>query len=335
MPVFDYEFLPAPLWLITVLHVLTLTLHFLAMNFLVGGVLYVLVVGRKRSEDTAARRFVGLFPAVMAATVTLGVAPLLFLQLVYFRQVYSASIVSAWFWLLIVGAAIAAYYLFYGAAGGRGRRGLLLLSLFGLLYISLVYSSVFSLAERPALVRGLYAAGQSGTQVHPAIGSWGVRWLHVILGAVAVGGFFAGILGRDDSRGSGPARTFFLGGMAGAMLLGLVYLFTLGDVILPFMRSPAVWVLTASVALSLGSLAFFWRRRWALSGLLLVLGVAGMVVVRHILRLLILEGSFDPASLPVRPQWSVFGLFLVFFLIALGLLAYMIRLLVPGRLRAG
>ena len=38
-PLPDYQFLPAPLWLITVLHILTLTLHFAAMNFLLGGLI--------------------------------------------------------------------------------------------------------------------------------------------------------------------------------------------------------------------------------------------------------------------------------------------------------
>ncbi len=33
----DYNFLPGPLWLITVLHVLTLGLHLIAMNFVLGG----------------------------------------------------------------------------------------------------------------------------------------------------------------------------------------------------------------------------------------------------------------------------------------------------------
>ena len=33
----DYDFLSAPLWLITILHVTTLTLHLTAMNFLFGG----------------------------------------------------------------------------------------------------------------------------------------------------------------------------------------------------------------------------------------------------------------------------------------------------------
>ena len=70
----DHEFLPGPFWLLTILHLVTLTLHFAAMNFLVGGLLIVLF-GRfeDRWQDPTVKRFVKLFPSVMAATVSFGV----------------------------------------------------------------------------------------------------------------------------------------------------------------------------------------------------------------------------------------------------------------------
>ena len=116
-----YEILPAPLWLLTLLHLLTLTLHFAAMGLLFGG-LGALLLTRlpERWSRPGAQRLVRLLPTLMALTVTLGVAPLLFLQLVYHRQVYAAAIVSAWFWLALVVAAAIAYLLFYAATMGHG-----------------------------------------------------------------------------------------------------------------------------------------------------------------------------------------------------------------------
>ena len=38
----DYQFLSTPLWMIIVLHIVTLTIHFIAMNFLVGGIIVIL-----------------------------------------------------------------------------------------------------------------------------------------------------------------------------------------------------------------------------------------------------------------------------------------------------
>ena len=92
----SYEFLPAPLWLITLLHLVTLTLHFVAMGALFGGLGALLLtrVDAKWSRPAVAS-MVKLLPTLLALTVTLGVAPLLFLQLVYHRQVYAAAIVSA------------------------------------------------------------------------------------------------------------------------------------------------------------------------------------------------------------------------------------------------
>jgi hypothetical protein len=121
----DYNFLPAPLWLITILHVVTLTLHLTAMNFLFGS-LIVVVFGRidDKWRDPTVKTFVRLLPTAMAATVTLGVAPLLFLQLVYYQQAYAAAIVSAWPWLMIVVAVIFAYYFLYGASfAAEGETG--------------------------------------------------------------------------------------------------------------------------------------------------------------------------------------------------------------------
>jgi hypothetical protein len=327
-----YEFLSAPLWLLTALHLLTLTLHFVAMNFLLGGVLIVLHAGiRKRWDDPTLLDFVRMFPSAMAATVTLGVAPLLFLQLVFHRQVYSAAIVSGWFWLGVVAAAIVAYYALYRASwkaekSGQVSRPALVLALLGLLYISICYSSVFSMAERPGLIHDLYAKNQSGLVWNPAVGDYLLRWLHMILGAATVGGFIVGMLGRNQPETYRTGKQFFLWGMVLASVAGIAYLISLQAYLAAFMRTPAIWALTGAVLLSLGSLHFFFRKNFCASGTMLFLSMLGMVYARHTVRLVRLAGQFDPASLPVAPQWGPLLLFLVCFVIALGTVAYMVRL---------
>jgi hypothetical protein len=49
------------------------------------------------------------------------------------------------------------------------------------------------------------------------------------------------------------------------------------------------------------------------------------------LRLIVLEGHFDPATTPVSPQWDVFAIFLVCFVGALATVAYMLKLLAAGQ----
>jgi hypothetical protein len=333
----DYNFISAPLWLVTILHVATLTLHFVAMNFLFGG-LIVILFGKLNDKwrDPTVKDFVKLFPTAVAATVTMGVAPLLFLQLAYYQQVYSAAIVSGWLWLGIVDAVIIGYYFFYGAAFSCENKPhrvpvYLSISLITLVYVSFVYSTVFSMAERPDLYRMLYAGNQSGIVVNTDAGSWLFRWLHMVLGAATVGGFFVGLLGRNNEPVFAVGKRFFLWGMNVAAVLGLVYLLTLGEYLKPFMRAPAIWLLSIAVVLTLLSLHFFLKKKFVPAALMLFASMVGMVSTRHNLRLIVLEGEFDPATLPVNPQWSVFAMFLVCFVIAIGLVWYMLKLYLTDR----
>jgi hypothetical protein len=325
----DYQFLSAPLWLINTLHHITLTLHFVAMNFLVGG-LATILFGKftNRWQHPVVQQFVKLLPTAMAATVTFGVAPLLFVQLVYHRQVYSTAIISGWLWLMIIPVVIVAYYLLYGASFGTSvRKGLYLgLALAGFGYVSLVYSSVFSLAENPVLAQSVYAENQSGMVLNPNVGEYLFRWLHMLFGAVTVGGFFVGWIGRDNEAAFNVGRQFFLWGMAVASLFGLVYLFTLGEALVPLMRTPGIWALTLGIVLSVGSLHFYFKKRFVPAAAMVFVSMLMMVYTRHHLRLVRLADHFDPTSVPVKMQWSFLLLFLVCFVIAVGVVWYMIRL---------
>lgn len=328
----DFDFIPAPLWLITALHVLTLTLHLLAMNFMVGG-LAVSLFGRiegKWQNDTV-KLFLKLFPGAMAATVTLGIAPLLFVQLVYGRQVYAASIVSAWFWFAIPIVVILAYYFLYGAAfarqGNPKVRGWLLVAFLGLLYVSVIYSGVFSLAEDPALQQEVYRGAQDGLVFNPDLGAWLPRWLHMMTAAITVGAFFFGWIAKDDPKAFAAARGFYLYGFVVASVVGIVYLLTLDELLRPFMRSSGIWSVMIGLLFGLGALHFFFRRKFWIAGLFNLLSVLLMVAARHVLRQLALQETFDPATAwRVSPQWGVFAIFLVCFVVAIALVIYMVRL---------
>jgi hypothetical protein len=328
----NYEFLSAPLWLITTLHLLTLSLHLVAMNFLFGGVIVVVHgVLRGGAQQPALARSTQLLPTAMAATVTLGVAPLLFLQLVYPRQAYAAAIVSGWFWLLIVAAVIVVYTAIYVAAAGSEKVGTihlpaLLVALVGLLYASIAYSSIFAMAERPDLIHQLYAKVQSGLVWNPETGDYLLRWLHMVLGAVTVGGFCVAALNRDDAEMYQAGKSFFVFGMGLGALVGLTYLVLLAPYLVTLMHTPAIWALTAAIVFALGALHFFFAKNLPVSGAMLFLSLFGMVYVRHSVRLVKLAGQFDPGSWRVAPQWGPFLLFLVCFVAALATMTYMLQL---------
>lgn len=325
-----HDFLPAPSWLLTSLHVLTLTCHLVAMNFLLGGLIIALTarLGR-RWENPAVRRLVKLFPSAMAATVSFGVAPLLFAQLVYGKQLYAASIVSGWFWLAVPVLLVVAYYLFYAAAFARRDSPRLgayaFIALILLLLVSVVYSSVFALAERPELQVSIYARVQSGLVFNPDVMAWLPRWLHMIAGTITVGGFFFGLLGRDDERASSVGRTVFSIGTAVSALVGIAYLMSLGELLRPFMRSPGIGLVTVGALAGAAAVFFYRKRRFRTSGVLLFLALLGMVAARHVLRQVALEGTLDPAAMRIAPQWEVFAVFVVCLAIAVAVSFWMIR----------
>ena len=333
----DSSFIPAPLWLINVLHLFTLSLHFIAMNFLFGGILVVLSAGSKdRWNDPVVKRLIKMFPSAMAATVTLGVAPLLFIQVVFTQQVYSAAIVSGWLWLGVILAVIVAYFALHRAAlksddASRSKRAPLVVALLGMLYVSLVYSSVFSMAERPQLIHSLYARAQTGLILNPEFGDYFLRWLHMMLGAVTVGGFFVGLIGRDHPHIYAIGKKYYLWGMVFASGAGIGYLGSLTPYMPGFMHSPGIWALTAAIILSLGSLHFFFAKKFLPSGLMLFVSVVGMVTARQYVRLVKLQGQFDPASWRVSTQWSPLILFLVCLVVAIATVFYVIRLFLAAK----
>ena len=328
----DLHAVPSPFWLLTVLHLLTFVLHLVAMAALVGGVLVVLA---DRSPDRwsrpAVRRLLSLFPVLMAATVTLGIAPLLFLQLSYGKVAYAAAITSAVFWFLVPFFAMAAYACFYAAShrpvGDAGAGRWLHVGFTFLMAVALVYSSTFSLAEQPKEYARLYAASASGLVLNSDVLAWLPRWLQAVAGAAALGAFVTRLVVRDDEA----LRATSARVLAGAALLAAIaagarlaldgtFRAALGPVAMASLAAGVVLPLLAVVLLR-GSA----RGRDLGAGALLVGGLVSSVVARHLARLATLSGTFDPAAPTVRPQWDVFVLFVVCLLGAVATMAWMLR----------
>jgi len=327
----DFNYFTTPLWLIEVLHIVTLTIHLIAMNFLFGGIM-ILLFGQfdKKWQNPFVQKYIKLLPNAMAMTVSFGVAPLLFVQLVYPKQIYSASIISGWYWLMIFAVVMTAYYFLYALSFKQATESkqkiYLSIALICLLYVSYIYSSVFSMAEKPDLYKLLYAESQGGTIINREIGTYLFRWLHMITGAVTVGGFFVALLGRKDEPAFNVGKNFYLWGMVAAMATGFAYMMGLGELMKPFMKSPAIWLVTVSFVLSLGSLHFLFKKRFVFASAMLSVSFVAMVYTRHIVRKLALVGYYDPSEIAVNVQWSPFIFFLIFFVLMVGTVWYMLRL---------
>ncbi len=99
--------IPAPdalpihwLWL-QLLLTLTTFIHLVAMNLMLGaGIIGLATPHSSGGEVVALRRDIGrTLPITIALTINLGVAPLLFLQVLYGQYFYTSSVLMASLWL--------------------------------------------------------------------------------------------------------------------------------------------------------------------------------------------------------------------------------------------
>lgn len=118
VPPFDPLGLPAPAWLFEFLMILTLLLHVLFMNFVLGGtvlasVLDALTLARRGNHNHTVRVIWHMMPVAISFTVTTGVAPLLFVQVLFGQFFYTANIFMGFTWLALFPLLIVAFYLTY------------------------------------------------------------------------------------------------------------------------------------------------------------------------------------------------------------------------------
>jgi hypothetical protein len=118
--------LPFPTAFYLTLYVLTFALNQAFMHYVLAGSLYVAWTmvfpkngdgpgegGVSRSEQPLAAILRDWMPFLLSAAITAGVAPLLFIQIVYQRQFYSTNLLLFWRWMAVVPVLIAAFYLLY------------------------------------------------------------------------------------------------------------------------------------------------------------------------------------------------------------------------------
>jgi hypothetical protein len=111
---------PTPTAFYLTLYVLTFALHQAFMHYVLAGTLYLtwatIFFGPDpipRTEKPLAATLRDWIPFLLSAAITAGVAPLLFIQIVYQHQFYTANLLLWWRWMVIVPVLIAAFYLSY------------------------------------------------------------------------------------------------------------------------------------------------------------------------------------------------------------------------------
>jgi hypothetical protein len=351
IPTMDPNPLPAPYWIFKLLLNLTFALHIVAMNFLLGsGLLALLARFQSKRNDYAQRLFyeiTRILPVLLPATITLGVAPLLFVQVLYGQFFYTSSIIMGWPWFLVLVLLTLAYYGFYFVSF-RKREDLgkaawvVSISLLLALIIGFVYTSNVTLSMTPERWHPKYFANPAGWNLNLDERTILPRFLHFFCAALAVGGLFIslrGILKRgkdaDYSRYmiQFGGKAFMYATMA-QFVIGIWFFSSLPRTQrLLFMGDslPATIVLTLGI---IGAVAGIMLISSALHqqdsklGLYAGMGITALVIVlmvisRDTLRDAYLQPYLRPMS--VQTQWEVFPLFLIVFLSALVLWLIMMK----------
>jgi hypothetical protein len=352
-PAVDPIPLPAPVWLFKLLHIVTLALHFVALEMLLGGLLLAVVLSLFRNSATAtvaARALARRLTVVMTYVINLGVPPLLFAQVLYGRALYTSSILIGAYWISIIGLLMLTYWLLYQFSGRleSGRVawpiGLSAWILAG--FVARLLSTNMTLMLRPEVWRSMYSSSAAGVFLPTGDPTTEPRWLLMLAGGLFVGGLWMTYLAARSTFSAAEKR--FLAGTGGkvAAIFGLIYLAV--GIWAASVQPEAVktglathtlyhfgglagyaWLALVAVAVLLATLAGVARRAagWiAWSGAVLALLIEiTFTIYRDAVRDLTLSSKgFDVWDRAVVTNWSVVGLFLALFVAGLGVVGWLI-----------
>jgi hypothetical protein len=350
IPALDPTPLPAPAWLFQALLLVTFFVHILFLNVTLGGTVIGAVHGLLAKDSEApgrrlGRLLVGLLPASVSFTVTTGVAPLLFIQLLYGQVFYGATVLVGWLWLAIIPLIVVGYYSVYlykfevGAPGGRT------------VWLGIAAACFVAVAAIQVLVNVLQLTPPRWEAVATAVGAVFQdptvipRYLHFLLGSLAVAGIFLAVVAVERARRTPDpfftwlARRGVFWALAATglqMADGFWFLFSLPrNLLIALVGGQAMPTVHLAIGMMLGFLALILlsglrepeRQRTLVRFTAGVMGVTvfAMIGLRDVVRAMYLSPLIRLRDLPRATQADVTILFFVVFVLGLATVAWMVR----------
>jgi hypothetical protein len=337
--------IPVQPWIMILLEQSTFIIHIFIINALVGGALLI-IFNRWTGIDIPENGRIGSrlsksMPVLAALGINFGVAPLLFMQVIYGHLFYTGSVLMAFFWILVIPVLIAAYYALHfhfkkTEPGFRGLRTSLIFAVVLLLYVAFMQVSNNSLLERPE-TWSAYFNNRSGFLLNISFPIFIPRLLHFIFASVSIGALFNAVINamgkkrgesNSDNAIKASLKIFGISSIAQA-ISGLCYLVAIPkEFILEFMGRDAVStiVLLTGALCAVGAIISGFKNRlsWTIifAGITMVL----MIASRYELRTMYLSDNFRVADLQVAPQYGVFFLFLGILIIGFFAIYYMLKI---------
>ncbi|MDM8523487.1 hypothetical protein QUF80_08970 [Desulfococcaceae bacterium HSG8] len=325
--------------------IVTFMIHILFVNIMIGtGIIAFFTRDRKEEADGLEKDISRKLTFIIAFTVNFGVAPLLFLQVLYGHFIYVSSMLMAVWWLSIIGLLIIAYYSAYYYKFrfdvSDVRRYFIGTTVMILIFIGFLFTNNMTLMLTPEAWFS-YFSNPEGTLLNLSEPSLFPRFLHFMTASAAVGGLFTaiiwslkqkkGIPGAEKNINLGmkwftiatliqiPVGIWFLM----ALPRDLTRLFMGGDIL-------HTTIFLISLALTALTLLFGFSRKVRSAAASAVVLVFFMIIMRDMVRTAWLQPFFEPSGLEVIPQYSPMILFLVSLVAGGGVVIYVIRLASAG-----
>jgi hypothetical protein len=362
-PAVDPIPLPAPIWLIKLLHIVTLALHFVAVEMLLGGLLVAVLLslfGRSESALVTARALARRLTVVMTYVINLGVPPLLFAQVLYGRALYTSSVLIGLYWISIIGILTLTYWLLYqftkrlDAGKSAWWVGLSAWVLAG--FIARLLSTNMTLMLRPEVWKQMYAASGAGAYLPTGDPTLTPRWLMMLAGGLFIGGLWLVYLSARSTFTAEEKK--FVAGLGGKLAAGFGVIYLAAGLWAASVQPAAVkaglagqsgyplyklagfagygWVALVAVSILVAAYAGFAKKAAAWLGwcgvLLAVLVEITFTVYRDGVRdLTLLSKGFDVWDRVVVTNWGVVGLFLVLFVAGLVVVGWLVSVVARAR----
>ncbi len=322
--------------------VLTFPLHLVFMNAMLGGTILAVWAHFKREpvHERLAYKIAQVLPLLIAFAINFGVPPLLFVQVVHGHLIYSSSVLMGIFWLSVIPILLIVYYSVYiydFKFWSLGRRGLPILIFSGvlMLLIAFLFSNNMTLMLTPE-VWDVYFKNSSGTFLNLAEPTLWPRYLHMLVGATAIGALIIALLGRlwikqDAEVGALAQRVglrVFLVVTCVQVLVGLWFLMALpADVMMMFMGRNflATAVFLLAIASVVGVILLAVKRCLAWSGGVALLLLYLMSVMRAFVRSGYADNLFVTQIVEAQRDYSPLLLFVGTLVIGLVLIYWMLK----------
>jgi hypothetical protein len=331
--------IPAPAWLFHTLDVVFFLIHIILINIILGGSLVLFALRFRRGpQHQEPEPFSHMLPVLFALGINMGVAPLLFMQVIFGHLFYTSSILMGTFWILVIPLVIIAYYAAYiqarSARSAFVTTGLAVMSVV-LLVIGFLYTNNLLLMLQPEKWSG-YFTHRDGTLLNFADPSFLPRYLHFVAASVAIAGLaMASLWSYRKNRGAAGSTENITRGLRifGSativqIVVGLWFLLSLkNEIMLQFMggNPVATAVFLVGFLSGIGAVATSFSGKYRPTLIQTGIALLAMVLTRDNLRTMYLQGTFDPASLQLSPQYGVLALFVVILLAGLASVAWMLK----------